>query len=362
MPKVIITDKDNTMISAIGDIFPESIHQICSWHKSQNFKKHLLSITKTIGKSKELSEEKEKRVILYNTLINLPYCRSKDPFQQNLKSGLSSDYLSKDQKKYLEDCKILIEKWCYAFKKVTRNLGTNESNRVECVNKYLKKMIKSSQITITELIVRFLQFENKFNKIDNIFMFENQQILDFKLKAADFPIIKNFRSEYSQYSTIKFINNYWLAQNLFFEQKTKKAKYFEIQKKEAKDDLSYCVNFSNPIMECSCSYVVQWGISCQHIICVKIFLQDDSLVNMPIDPRSKKRVLDVNKHKMMEELVKFLTTKIEKEKESSKIDKRKGIKYILAFIFLVDNLEKEKIGHFEGENKTASGDNFSFYC
>ena len=115
-------------------------------------------------------------------------------------------------------------------------------------------------------------------------------------------------------------------------------------------------------MECSCSYVVQWGIPCQHIICVKIFLQDDSLVNMPIDPRSKKRVLDVNKHKMMEELVKFLTTKIEKEKESSKIDKRKGIKYILAFIFLVDNLEKEKIGHFEGENKTASGDNFSFYC
>ena len=48
------------MISAIGDIFPESIHQICSWHKSQNFKKHLLSITKTIGKSKELSEEKKR--------------------------------------------------------------------------------------------------------------------------------------------------------------------------------------------------------------------------------------------------------------------------------------------------------------
>ena len=60
MPKVIITDEDNTMISAIGDIFPESIHQICSWHKSQNFKKHLLSITKTIGKSKELSEEKKR--------------------------------------------------------------------------------------------------------------------------------------------------------------------------------------------------------------------------------------------------------------------------------------------------------------
>ena len=45
-PLLVITDEDEKMIGAITEIFPNAIHQICSWHKSQNFKKHFLSITK----------------------------------------------------------------------------------------------------------------------------------------------------------------------------------------------------------------------------------------------------------------------------------------------------------------------------
>ena len=71
---MIITNKIS------NHIFPNSTQQICTWHKSQNFKKHFLAITKTRKINEletNLKEEKEKRLKIYNILINLPFCRRK---------------------------------------------------------------------------------------------------------------------------------------------------------------------------------------------------------------------------------------------------------------------------------------------
>ena len=64
-PTIIITDEDLSMITAIEKIFPETRHQLCSWHKSENFKKHFISLNK-IKKvsSNNQQEEKEEFVVV----------------------------------------------------------------------------------------------------------------------------------------------------------------------------------------------------------------------------------------------------------------------------------------------------------
>ena len=41
-PSMIITDEDPALAKAIECEFPNAVHQICSWHKQQNLKKHFV--------------------------------------------------------------------------------------------------------------------------------------------------------------------------------------------------------------------------------------------------------------------------------------------------------------------------------
>ena len=69
--QVIITDEeeDDRMISAISEIFPKSVSQICSWHKFQNFKKHFLNITKL--RETKSKEEKENFFFFFSGIFPL---------------------------------------------------------------------------------------------------------------------------------------------------------------------------------------------------------------------------------------------------------------------------------------------------
>ena len=60
----------------------------------------------------------------------------------------------------------------YVFKKISGNYGINETNRIENINKYLKKMLISSSITVAELVLRFLCFEKIFNKQEQSYIEE----------------------------------------------------------------------------------------------------------------------------------------------------------------------------------------------
>jgi len=63
-PDVIITDEDPALIAAVETVFLSSDHQICSWHKSVNFKKHFASILispKNAINDNENAREQEKQ-------------------------------------------------------------------------------------------------------------------------------------------------------------------------------------------------------------------------------------------------------------------------------------------------------------
>ena len=79
-----------------------------------------------------------------------------------------------------------------AFKKVLANLGINDSNRIENFNKYLKLSLNNSLITISELIIRFLQFESIYNKPDNLMIEDITKHNDIIGKVQEIQLIKCF--------------------------------------------------------------------------------------------------------------------------------------------------------------------------
>ena len=136
----------------------------------------------------------------------MPFNKSREKIMEQIEEALNSEFLGQEQKKYLEDSKLSIHKWCAAFKKLTKNLGVNESNRVENVNKYLKKLLNSSVLSISELLIRFLQFEEIYNKKDNISLIDINKYLDIKGKMEEIELVKKFSEKFSRYATIKFTN------------------------------------------------------------------------------------------------------------------------------------------------------------
>ena len=182
-------------------------------------------------------------------------------------------------------------------------------------------MLKNSQITVSELIIRFLQFETKFNKSDNLSVKEDPKYNENAKDRSEIPILKNFEKKYSHYSTVRFSNNYWFGQKFKFDQKTKKEKYFEISSKESENqENTHCVDISQKKMKCSCSYTNQWGIPCSHMLCVKIFLQSDDIEDLPVDERWERKTGNSNLNEIRKnELILFLTEKITKENNRGKI-------------------------------------------
>jgi len=71
-------------------------------------------------------------------------------------------------------------------------------------------------------MIRFLQFDEIYNRIDDNTADEFKKYHEIKEKSEEILIIKNFSQKYFHYSMIKFINNYWQAQNLIFDQKSKR--------------------------------------------------------------------------------------------------------------------------------------------
>jgi len=110
------------------------------------------------------------------------------------------------------------------------DFGTNETKRVENVNRYFKSLLKSPVLTISELMIRFVQFEQYYNKNDNFYEEELKKLKEIEVNYNNIPMIKNFATTFTEYA--KFINSYWQSLFLRFPQQSKKAKHYEVGQME----------------------------------------------------------------------------------------------------------------------------------
>ena len=79
------------MIIAVQKVFPNSKILLCSWHTSNNLKKHFMYL------NRKKSEEAKK---LYRKIINLPYCEYKEDYKEIYEEALRSEHLIKDSISY----------------------------------------------------------------------------------------------------------------------------------------------------------------------------------------------------------------------------------------------------------------------
>jgi len=118
---------------------PLSIKLLCTWHRSENFKKKFLFLNRKNLKEKEL----------YLKIDNLPYEESVEKFEESYALILSNtNLLLKEQDlKYLEEYYNKKEQWCkgYMIHKKYFTCGICTTQRVESMHATFTKLtLKSS--------------------------------------------------------------------------------------------------------------------------------------------------------------------------------------------------------------------------
>ena len=78
-----------------------------------------------------------------------------------------------------------------------------------------------------------------------------------------------------------------MAQLLRADLKFRKKGIFDISYRDFDNENIIAVDTNDQKMKCSCFYNNQWGIPCKHMICVKLFLKNDSLYDSQISNRWK---------------------------------------------------------------------------
>ena len=149
-PINIITNECPSYKKAIETKFPNSEHFICSWHKSQNIKKHLgqngCFMKKKSKKFYEiklnligLNEENDRKNYeqLLSGLRNFPYCLSTEKAEEILSQVKTHKFLK--EVVYFQQLSEDKKKWCSAYRKEFFTLRARTTQRVEKMDSMIKK-------------------------------------------------------------------------------------------------------------------------------------------------------------------------------------------------------------------------------
>jgi hypothetical protein len=141
-PKGVITDADGSMMKAIGIVFKDVWHRVCTWHVERNMKKHL--------NHDSLNEFRS--LIYYNS--------SEEVFEQRW-SAYIKKWQTKGTKEWLSRMYKKKRWWATAYLANGFFLGMKSNQRSESLNSCLYLHL-DSKMTLVDLIVHY---ENAINRI-----------------------------------------------------------------------------------------------------------------------------------------------------------------------------------------------------
>ncbi|XP_014753980.1 protein FAR1-RELATED SEQUENCE 5-like [Brachypodium distachyon] len=142
-PRTIYTDQDVAMGKAIGKVFTESYHGLCTFHIMQNAVKHLCPVKgegKDEGKEKdEGGDEDEESHILTDFSDCMYGYEEKEEFEEAF-----DNMRQKVQKQtWLDSIYKLKEKWAECYMRDVFSLGVRSTQLSESFNNSLKNHLKS---------------------------------------------------------------------------------------------------------------------------------------------------------------------------------------------------------------------------
>lgn len=129
-PKTIFTDQDLAMGKAIGQVFIDATHGLCTWHINHNAIKHVSSY-----KNDGPAILKELKRCMYEYEAGVDFEEVFKTMQSKVKQG-----------SWLDGIYTLKHKWAYCFMKNVYTLGMRSTQLSESLNKDLKEYLKRNLI------------------------------------------------------------------------------------------------------------------------------------------------------------------------------------------------------------------------
>ncbi|KAM3189162.1 hypothetical protein ACQJBY_067846 [Aegilops geniculata] len=145
-PRAIFTDQDTAMGLAVGDVFTQAWHGLCTNHIMQNAVKHLCN--SKVEESKK--EEDEEPHILLDFSTCMYNIEDKAAFEEAF--DIMRNKVDKKKASWLDSIYKLKEKWTECYMRDVFTLGMRSTQLSESFNSDLKKHLKSDFD-----IIRFLK-------------------------------------------------------------------------------------------------------------------------------------------------------------------------------------------------------------
>uniref|UniRef100_A0A8R7Q4E2 SWIM-type domain-containing protein n=1 Tax=Triticum urartu TaxID=4572 RepID=A0A8R7Q4E2_TRIUA len=143
-PRAIFTDQDTAMGLAVGDVFTQAWHGLCTYHIMQNAVKHLCN------SKVEDKEEDEEPHILLDFSACMYNIEDKAAFEEAF--DIMRNKVDKKKASWLDSIYKLKEKWTECYMRDVFTLGMRSTQLSESFNSDLKKHLKSDFD-----IIRFLK-------------------------------------------------------------------------------------------------------------------------------------------------------------------------------------------------------------
>ena len=266
LPKIIYTDEDAAMASAISDEFPSSKHRLCSWHLERNLKRKVGQIPnyELLRNSFWLLVKNDYGEAFFNTHIQL----MKDACVNNAAALNAIEHLLQ-----------IKDKWASCFSSKLFTMGQSATSRAEGINSIIKKELNGRIETIDDL-VQVLD-DRITNEMERSYATNAAQhkVKGVKLRYTLYSYSLNYPSWLSQFIIDKIEEQQLIATELINKVTiTKAADQFLVRTVSDRTYTVKLVDFASPDTltkipnECSCPYIHTWALPCRHIFLVAMMV------------------------------------------------------------------------------------------
>lgn len=282
-PKLIISDNDLALSSAIAEEYNDVPHRLCSWHLAR-------SLRRNFGFIKSQYQDIKERI------FQLPYLWDQETFDkyiEDITKFLSDNKYSKSID-YLTKVLSYKEKWARSYHPLLFDGGITTTSRVESLNAAIKRYL-DSRSEISD-IIKFIEDSEKCEFIEkssagrDISKFlEIDPLLN---ELSNFLPSKVMLKQFEEYSLSKKYSNKQIS-------KMENKEIYEVQYdrkldiEEGSDQKVYNkhkVVYGSKIT-CDCEFYERTGLICRHILHICAIKNEKTLTRLVIRDRWRRSLI-----------------------------------------------------------------------
>ncbi|XP_056691528.1 protein FAR1-RELATED SEQUENCE 5-like [Spinacia oleracea] len=251
-PITIMTDQSKSMKKAIGIVFPNSSHRLCTWHIGENAKTNIKGLRAMEG---------------FNNAFNyvLKYTDTIAEFEHYWSSMVKKYECSGN--KWLQNLYTIRDFWCPAYSKDYFSGGVLSSQRSETTNNSVSRRLHKTH-GLCDFYKCFLEVVDEWRSNENVDDHQSE-IGNRYLAAEGVGLLDDAMEIYNIDIYLQFEANFLKSMPYIVNIVGFLPPLYEYHVKHPKNDLiMHTVKFdqSRISIDCTCKYFSEVGILCSHSI------------------------------------------------------------------------------------------------